>query len=78
MLKNDVSGSGNKKDYDEYAIPVVRTLVEISDKFGGYFSVDTLARIAEAYRFGELDFGDGIKLIWRVDDYIDGASNSGP
>jgi hypothetical protein len=64
-------GQGNWRKYKESAVPKVRTLITISEMFGGFFSVDTLLHVFNNYRKGSIEW-EGINLSWRVDDQSDG------
>jgi hypothetical protein len=65
-----VSGSIGDNDrqrvYDSRVVPRVKLLVDISNAFGGYFSVDTLKKIWEDYDEGFVELECGLILDWSM------------
>lgn len=57
---------GNTRYYDENIVERVKVLVQISNGFGGYFSVDSLKKVYENFDRGYIDVNEGIKLSWET------------
>jgi hypothetical protein len=56
------------RNYDEEMIPRVRTLVAMSEGFGGHFSLDILIYVFDHYEEGVMVFDEGVTLSWSIND----------